>query len=78
MQQYKVIREIVEIKAIHNGAIEYINIPIGTICTEEIYGTRNIDFVYCTINGIEYHGIPFPPYIFRETDGEAAYVEPYI
>ena len=70
--QYKVIKEIEQVRVIHNGELDDINIPIGTICTEESYGMGDIEHVYCTVNGIEYRDIAFPPHIFKE-----AYVESY-
>ena len=58
-QKYNVIHEIKNIKANVNGKNVFVDIPAGTICTEENYGRGQTIYVYCTINNQDYHDIPF-------------------
>jgi hypothetical protein len=69
-QKYKVTQEIHDIRANLDGKPVFVDIPVGTICTEENYGRGDITFVFCTIGSQVYHDIAFPPFIFEKDESD--------
>ena len=83
MQQYEVLEEITDARGNRGGTPQSINIPVGTICTEERRDENTgIIYVSCLLPANRYHkaiynNIAFPPFMFRATDDEPAYVKEY-